>query len=679
MPVFKRNERELQDEQEIQYGKPYAVGAAMQMIPRYPSIGSTEDTELPHNPVNPMTGSPVKADTGREFFEDEEIEIIGKKEISKAQQTMKEYKAAKANLESRIIQNEQWYKVRHWESIRNKSRNPGDPEPASAWLLNTILNKHADAMDNYPKPVILPREEGDKEDAKVLSSILPVIREQNNYEQVYSDVWWYKLKTGTGVTGVFWDPGKDYGMGDIDIRKVDILNLFWEPGITDIQESANVFHVDLVDNEILFKEYPELKHRIGGVGMDIAKYVYEDTVDTTKKSIMVDWYYKRKINGREILHYCKFVHGDTKPLFATENDPEYRERGWYDHGKYPFVFDTLFPVEGSPCGFGYVDICKSPQIYVDKLDQAILKHAVMGARPRFFVRGDGSVNEQEYADWTKDFVHYTGSGNPNDSIFPIQIPDLSASYINIRDAKVNEMKETSGNRDFQQGGTAAGVSAASAIAALQEAGSKLSRDMIKSAYRADALISNICIELIRQFYEESRFFRVIGEQGAMEFVQFSGQQIRARPQGNAFGVDLGYRVPIFDIQVKAEKSSPFSTEAQNERAKELYQLGFFRPDLADQSLAALDMMQFEGIDQVRQRISQNGTLYQQVLQLQQQVMQLATIVDATRGSTLTQAMGTNGAMTADASQQPAGGAPEERKGSLAEQARERAASSASPQ
>lgn len=674
MPVFKRNREE---DPEVQYGK-VPIGAAQQMMNRAPSMGSAEGKFSNLDQVDLSTGAPMGGMAGIDLF-DMPQQVIGKKELSEAMQTMKDYKAAKANLEARIVGNEQWYKIRHWETIRNKSHNPGDPEPASAWLLNTILNKHADAMDNYPKPVILPREEGDKQDAKVLSSILPVIREQNNYEQTYSDVWWYKLKSGTGVTGVFWDQGKNNGLGDIDIRKIDLLNIFWEPGITDIQDSRNVFSIALVDNDLIYDQYPEMKTKLGGTGIDIAKYIYEDNVDTTKKSILVDWYYKKKVNGRDILHYCKFIFGVNEPLFATENDTQYAERGWYDHGKYPFVFDTMFPVEGSPCGFGYVDICKSPQIYVDKLDQALLKHAVMGSRPRFFIRGDGSINEKEYADWTKDFVHFAGSGNPQDNVFPIQIPDISGSYINIRDAKVNEMKETSGNRDFQQGGTAAGVSAASAIAALQEAGSKLSRDMIKSAYRADALISNLCIELIRQFYEESRFFRIVGERGAMEFVAFSGQQIRAKPQGDAFGVDLGYRVPIFDIQVKAEKSSPFSTEAQNERAKELYQLGFFRPDLADQSLAALDMMQFEGIDQVRQRIAQNGTLFQQVQQLQQQVMQLAQIVDATQGSSLMQAMGSNGAMTQNASQQPAGGAPEERKGSLAEQARERAASQASPQ
>ena len=561
---------------------------------------------------------------------------IGPDEVNQAERTLHEYKKGKANLEQRIIENEQWYKLRHWEQIRNAKRNPGDPEPASAWLLNCIANKHADAMDNYPEPVVLPREQDDEMDAEILSSILPVVLEQNDYEQCYSDVWWYKLKSGTGVTGVFWSPTKNNGLGDIEISEQDLLNLFWEPGVTDIQKSKNFFHVNLVDNEVLRQRYPFLKDKITSGTVDVAKYVYDDDVDTSEKTAVVDWYYKTFKNGRKILHYCRFCNGEV--LYASENDQKYAERGYYDHGDYPYIFDTLYPTEGTPAGFGYIDVCKSPQIYIDKLDQSIIKHAVMGSRPRFFVRGDGSINEEEFADWSKDFVHYQGGGDPKDNIMPIEIPNLSETYVAVRTLKIDELKETSGNRDFSQGGTSSGVTAASAIAALQEAGNKLSRDMIKSSYRSFAKINYMCIELMRQFYTEDRMFRVIGARGEMQYVRFNGQQIAMKAQGNDFGMDLGFRMPVFDIKVNSQKSSPFSTVVQNERAKELFGMGFFRPDLSDQALAALDMMQFEGIEAVRDRISQNGTLFQRVQQLQGQMLQMATIIDSLKGTTITQNM-----------------------------------------
>lgn len=592
--------------------------------PREQEVGMQDSMiEGMHMPEDGMPAEPAMA------------QVIGPEQVAEAESILKKYKDGKAALENRIVENEKWFRMRHWDVVGH-SKNKGDPEPKSGWLFNCIANKHADAMDNFPTVAVLPREEADKMDAENLSSILPTVFEQCEYEQVYDTMWWYKLKSGTGVTGVFWDATKLNGLGDIDIRTVDLLNLFWEPGVKDIQQSRHLFHVELCDLESMQEQYPQLKKEGAKLGnakdVTIAQYAHDDNLDTSNKCTVVDWYYKLKSpEGKTVLHYCKFSNGQV--LYASQNDPAYAERGYYDHGKYPFEFDTLFPLEDSPAGFGYVDVCKSPQIYIDKLDQALLKNTVIGARPRFWVKGDGSVNEKEYADMTKDFVHFTGSGNPNDSIFPMQVPMLNNTAVTMRGLKIDELKETSGNRDFSQGGTAAGVTAASAIAALQEAGSKLSRDMIKSAYRSHAQVGYLCIELIRQFYTEPRMFRIMGQKGGMQFVEFSGQQIAPKQMGDGFMEST--RMPYFDIKVVAQKSSPFSTVAQNERAKELYQMGFFRPDNVDQSLMALEMMQFEGIDALKQKIAQNGTLFQKMQQLTPLVLALAQQLDALQGTQYT--------------------------------------------
>lgn len=154
---------------------------------------------------------------------------IGKVEIDEAFKICRDYKSAKSLLEQRIVENEQWWRLRHWEAVGKVRGKENDPEPASAWLFNSVINKHADAMDNYPTPNFLPREKSDEEAARRLQRVVPCILEANDFEQTYSDVWWYKLKFGTGIYGVFWNNGKENGLGDVDVRKVDLLNLFWEP------------------------------------------------------------------------------------------------------------------------------------------------------------------------------------------------------------------------------------------------------------------------------------------------------------------------------------------------------------------------------------------------------------------------------------------------------------------
>ena len=549
---------------------------------------------------------------------------IGQDEICKAREILQKYKAGKANLEARIIENEQWWKLRHWEQIRG-NKPPKDIEPTSAWLFNSIANKHADAMDNYPEPCVLPREEGDRQDAQTLSSILPVILEQNQYEQVYSDVWWYKLKTGTGVKGIFWDTRKSGGLGDIAIEKVDLLSLFWEPGITDIQKSRHLFHVQLVDNELLEGQYPQLKGKLGQSSMEVAQYIYDDAVDTSEKSAVVDWYYRLWDGSRQVLHYVKFVNNEV--LFASENEKDYRERGFYDHGKYPFVFDTLFVEEGTPAGFGYIDIMKDTQMYIDKLGQATMKSMLMSSKKRYFIRQDGSVNEQEFANWDNELIHVQGNLG-EDSIRELAPNPIGNINVQMMQLKIDELKETSGNRDFSQGGTSSGVTAASAIAALQEAGSKLSRDMLKSSYRAFTQECYLILELIRQFYDEPRQFRITGQMGQEAFVSYDNGGIRPQEQGMAFGEDLGMRMPVFDIKVRAQKSNAFSRVSQNEMAKEFYGMGFFNPQYADQALSCMEMMDFEGKDMVMQRIAQNGTMFQQLQQMQMQMEQMAALMQA---------------------------------------------------
>jgi len=547
---------------------------------------------------------------------------INQKSLDRAYSLLKNYKAGKTNLEKRVTENEQWWKMRHWEQIRDRSRKHN---PASAWLFNAIANKHADVMDNCPEAIVLPREQSDSDAAKQLTEILPVILEQNSFEDTYSDVWYDKLKGGTGVYGIFWDPSLNNGTGDIAIKRCDILNLFWEPGVSDIQKSPNIFHVELFNNDELEAKYPFLHGKLGSYGIDVTKYQYDDAVDTSNKTPVIDWYYKVNNNGKTILHLCKFCADQI--LYASENDITLYNKGYYDHGLYPFVFDKLFTEQGTPCGFGFIDIMKDTQTQIDLMSASVCENIRMASTVRYFARGDGSINEKEFADWSNPIVHYTGSGNPNDSMTPIRVSDISPLYVSFIDNKINELKETTGNSDFTRGNTASGVTAASAIAALQEAGSKLSRDMIKGSYRIFVRLNNLIIELIRQFYDLPRCFRITGENGEYDFVTYNNENLLPRSMGSSFGFDLGLRLPIFDIKVKAQKQSAFTKLSQNELAKEFYRLGFFNPAQAEQALACLDMMEFDGKQIIAEKISEKSMLSTNYTEIRSKLLELASIVE----------------------------------------------------
>ena len=564
-------------------------------------------------------------------------EKINSQRVLELTRILNEYMEGKKNLENRIVENDQWWKLRHWNEMRRKNENKDEIEPSSAWLLNIVLNKHADALDSYPSPLVLPREFNDKQEAEILSDIIPVILDQCGFEQTYSDVWDSKLKSGTGAYGVFWDSKKHNGLGDIAINKIDLLNLFWEPGITNIQDSKYVFHTVLKDNDELLAVYPELENKLGGKGVSVTKYQYDDKVDTDEKSVVIDCYYKVKTGTRTVLHYVKYC-GDTV-LYATENVPELADRGIYDHGMYPFELDPLFKQEGTPTGYGYIDIGKSCQEYIDRLDQSIIKNSEANATVRAIVSDSAGINKEEFADRSVEII--SAAGNLDDDHFRfIKPPSLDSSVIAVKNNKIEELKEVTGNRDVSTGGTTSGVTAASAIAAMQEASGKLSRDAIKASYRVDRNIILRIMELIRQFYDTQRMFRITGD-GASDyrFVSYSNKNIEPQEQGQMIdGIDMGYRVPVFDVIVSAEKQNPYTKMAQNELAIQFYNNGFFNPQMTDQAIACLEMMDFDGKDSVLKKITQNGTLYEQYIARTQQALYLAQKVDMYEGSNYSEIM-----------------------------------------
>ena len=613
---------------------------------------------------------------------------------------LQKYKAGKQSLERRVIAAENWWKLRNRfeEDKRPCASSAGDFRAVSGWLHNVIVSKHADAMEAYPEPVILPREPDDRAEAELLSAVVPCILEQNAFERTWSDAMWQKLKTGTAAYRVGWDPDKLGGLGDISIERVDLLNLFWEPGIADIQRSKFVFCTHLEDNDELEEEFPLLRGRLRGNPFTATRFLYDDAVSLDGKSTVVEAYYRRKRAGRMVLHYVKYVgdivlysteegdsaeDGSTPPLCkgrwigasraggivqqtagqapisgesasnpAADNPsvaprqltlhkgakgdlnpavsfpnwqsltPPQRDGteavpyevapapdGLYAHGRYPFVLDPLFPVEGSPCGYGFVDLCHNNQTAIDLMRSAIIKNTVVGATPRYFQRIDGSVNEEEFADLGRALVHVSGNLG-EDSLRQIGFSPLSGVYMDVLNSSIQELRETSGNTETSTGNISSGVTAASAIAALQEASGKGSRDSTRSSYIAYAQIVELCIELIRQFYGLPRSFRIAGRAGAEEYIRFSNAGLCPRPQ------PFGAALPVFDVKVSAQKRNAYSRLSQNELAMELYRMGIFDEGKEQEALSCLRMMEFDGRDELIGRITASMGLREKLDELQ---------------------------------------------------------------
>lgn len=579
---------------------------------------------------------------------------IGENELKKFMKVLQQYKTGKSATDRRIISSENWWKLRNTQEEQKETQvgKDGGFTSRSGWLHNVIVSKHADAMDAYPAPNFLPREENDEGEAELLRSVVPCILEHNQFERTYSDVMWQKMKTGTGCYKIVWDKNLLGGLGDIRIEKVNLLNIYWEPGITDIQQSRYVFQTEMVEKEVLYQKHPELKDSLRSSGPFSSRFLYDDPVNTADYATIVEVYYHVHQGGRKILHYCKFV-GD-QVIYASENETDpvtgmdgmpvanldgsmkqpMAVTGLYDHGMFPYVLDPLFPIEGSPCGYGYVDLCRNPQTEIDLMKTSFVKNAMVGAIPRYFALENGNVNAEDFLDLSKPLVPV--SGNIDETSYRrIDHTSLDGNYLNLLQQDIQELRETSGNTETSTGTTNSGVTAASAIAALQEASGKGSRDSTKAAYRAFSELVGMCVELIRQFYDMPRKFRIVGEYGMSKYITYTNEGLK--PQAQFFlGQQMGFRKPVFDIEISAQKKNVFTTVSQNELALQFFGLGFFNPQLADQATMCLGMMEFDGKDSLLQKIAKNGMMWQKLQQYMQLALSMAKMIDPMQAQLIAQ-------------------------------------------
>ena len=153
----------------------------------------------------------------------------------------------------------------------------------------------------------------------------------------------------------------------------------------------------------------------------------------------------------------------------------------------------------------------------------------------------------------------------------MQPAPLNPYVVTHYDRKLDAIKEESGQTMFARGETGKGVTAATSILALQEAGNKRSRLIIEQMYDGFEQLVRMVIDVIGECYDEERYFRIRGE-GSDETVALSSQMLT-----RDYGEGEGYIE--FDVSVEVEKQSPYRSVYQNELALQLLAAGVIERDV----------------------------------------------------------------------------------------------------
>ncbi len=476
---------------------------------------------------------------------------------------------------------ERMYRGDHWHGVPVKDRN--EPRPVTPILQSTVENVAADLMEQTPRAVIRPESAADGRIAAVVEAVIRRNHDEGAYAVEYQRLVHDLLVGGYCVQEVGYDTTLNNGLGGAFIRQAEPRGILFDPLVTDIQKGRAVFKYTLVTRQWLREHYPEKAALVESDPILAACAPRDDVLllDRGEAVLLLEYWWRTfdRQTQRSAVHMALIAGG-----IVLEDSRLVKPEGYYAHGQYPFILTPLFPRKGSVLGFGLVDLFKTQQLYADKLDQIVLKNAVMASHNKLLVTDASGFDPDDLRDWSKD-VH---RGESLNGVTWFSTPPLPAYLISYIDRIRESIKEESGANESSRGNTARGVTAASAINALQLASTKRARMATTQLHEAFRRAVRLEIETEREFNYYRRPVTVTENGRSVETVFDTAALYAGRGDR---------RTPVeFFISVQAEKQNRYQAAANNEILFKLIETG------AIAAADAVGLMDFDGREQVEQKI-----------------------------------------------------------------------------
>lgn len=375
----------------------------------------------------------------------------------------------------RLDDNSRVYNGDHWYNFGDKNpQNDSLPRPNIPILSSAIENLKADYNDEFPEAVITKESVHSDALAKVLTAVVRQELDLCDFEVEYGNIVQDILQDGWGCFEVGYNPDANGGMGGSYIRSVMNKNFLCDPAVRDLQDGRACFKIDMKPKYWFKQRYPE-QFPFMKEDREYIQFNHETITDADNNmsnstfSLIEIWVREYDPETcRHKVHFAK-VAGHQLLELSTTDYPD----GYYSHGMYPFVITSLFPQRGTELGLGLVDIFKDPQRFSDKAVQIILANLYRAAKPRIVVDENYLSNPEEVLDADVEVIRTRG--NVAQAYAWQQTQPLPNTAFGVVDYLTGTIKNESGTNDQSRGQTSAGVTAASAITALQEMSTKRSR------------------------------------------------------------------------------------------------------------------------------------------------------------------------------------------------------------
>jgi hypothetical protein len=525
----------------------------------------------------------------------------------------------------RLDDNVKIYEGTYWgENDAEVVRGDKRPRMATPMITSCIENIKADLIDETPEAVIMPDAAGDAPlvTAKVLTKVVEQELDVCDWEGEYVKGAQDFLQDGWCVFEPGHDPLANNGLGGSFIHYIVNKNFMCDPQTPELQDGRACFVLDVKPWDWLKQHYPDIfPYMDGDDGL-----VETDRIDSTTEPNRVKAYrvielWVKEFDAKEKATAVHFVRVAGHQVL--EDSKLTYPNGYYEHGKFPFRICRLYPQKGSALGLGICDLFKDTQRYADKLNAILLENALRARNPRLFIQ-EGLVDIEDVRDFSREAIEV--QGNLDSAVKWMDTQPLPSYLMNFVQGLQQSIKNEAGSNDQSRGQTAGGVTAASAITALQDMSTKRSRMEARELQRGFKECVRMMIEIMREKDIVPREI-VVTIAGEPRIVPFDRRSLFRD------GAD-GSKVPIEAlITIKTSRQTRFSRMAHNELVLQFVNMFQQTADPLTM-MEALEMDDKEQIiDQIR-KAQHSGmlALQQQNAQMQQQLAQMSQELQQYQGA-----------------------------------------------
>ena len=474
-------------------------------------------------------------------------------------------------------------------------------------LKSTFNNCIADQMDNMPEALMVPETKDLTDVADDLTDLVRFILNQNNYELVHRRRVEDFFCTGTAVTQIAWDRDMDNGKGNVAVLRWPVEAFLWDPAAENIQDARALFKVSWHPMSWYEQHYPDKFEEMGSdetVYSDLAVPESQETDQPgdEQKAMLIEYWYR--------VYDAKKRHYTINVAYLAGGVLLEKAEDVYSHGMYPFVVDAFTQIEGIPVGDGMVQELAPMMRYVNRYASYIDMNLRMASKGRLLVNRNAGIDKEALIDWENDIVE--GDRIDASALQWMQTTPFTSMVTAQMLQLQNDIKQDSGQNQFTRGETAGGVTAASAISALQEAGGKMTRmrtNALNSGFRE--IVEQI-MWLISQFYDKGRVLFVTGRK------EGESREVDASPE-HLFGKKSKGTIPPppYTVQVQVQRRNPLRQQAQNELFMQAYSMSAQAGQIFPLSVL-FELLQVDGKDKILPILRQSDALTQQMQQLSQQ-------------------------------------------------------------